>query len=94
MDKYSGDIDDVMFLELKNELKGKMQSVLSEIAAYENELKVYTESKNKEQYRDFIKKRCAFGELTNEIAYNFINFVEVGDKDENGLREVVVHWNF
>lgn len=94
MDKYSGDIDDVMFLELKNELKGKMQSVLSEIAACENELKVYTESKNKEKYRDFIKKRCAFGELTNEIAYNFINFVEVGDKDENGVREVVVHWNF
>ncbi len=94
MDKYSGDIDDVMFLELKNELKGKMQSVLSEIAVYENELKVYTESKNKEKYRDFIKKRCAFAELTNEIAYNFINFVEVGDKDENGVREVVVHWNF
>ena len=94
MDKYSGDIDDVMFLELKNELKGKMQSVLNEIAAYENELKVHTESKNKEKYRDFIKKCCAFAELTNEIAYNFINFVEVGDKDENGVREVVVHWNF
>ena len=94
MDKYSGDIDDVMFLELKNELKGKMQSVLSEIAVCENELKVYTASKNKEKYRDFIKKRCGFSELTNEIAYNFINFVEVGDKDENGVREVVVHWNF
>lgn len=39
------------------------------------------------------KKYSDFDELTTEIVMNFINYIEVGDKDMYGNQDMHIHWN-
>ena len=39
-----------------------------------------------------IKKYGPFAELTNELVYAFIDFIEIGEKNENGCQYMTIYW--
>ena len=41
-----------------------------------------------------MKKYTAFPELTHELVYDVIDYVEVGEKNGKKEQEVIVHWKF
>lgn len=95
MDKYSGELDEVLFLELKADYNRKIKSVqqaleeLDEKARYREEI-----GTSDEKVKELVKKYTDFPELTHELVYDFIDYVEVGEKNEKKEQEVVVHWKF
>ena len=95
MDKYSGDLDEVMFLELKVDYDRKIKSVqqsmeeLAEKIRYREEIGI-----SEEKVMELVKKYTVFSELTHELVFDFIDYVEVGEKNEKREQEVFVHWKF
>lgn len=49
---------------------------------------------SEERVRELVRKYTTFSELTNELVYDFIDYVEVGEKNEKKEQEVVAHWKF
>ena len=95
IDKYSGEMDEDMFLRIKEEYSRKIKSINQEIEITEGKLSVYcSNSQISQAAHDILKKYSTFTELTNEMAYDFIDFVEIGEKNEAGEQDVIIHWNF
>lgn len=88
MDKYAGKVDEEMFFQVKEGFDRKMKNVCEEIKSLE------------EKPADFCSREGRgaisgmFAELTNEIVNDFIDYIEVGEKNECQEQEVIVHWNF
>jgi hypothetical protein len=40
-----------------------------------------------------VKKYVDFEELTSEIVADFIDYIDVGEKDMYGNQDVYIHWN-
>ena len=88
-------MDEDMFLRIKEEYSRKIKSINQEIEITEGKLSVYcSNSQISQAAHDILKKYSTFTELTNEMAYDFIDFVEIGEKNEAGEQDVIIHWNF
>lgn len=95
MDRYYDDLDEVMFLELKTDYNKKIKTVQQSLEELEDKLKLREEvGSSEERVRALVRKYTTFSELTNELVYDFIDYVEVGEKNEKKEQEVVVHWKF
>lgn len=95
MDKYSGELDEVLFLELKADYNRKIKAVqqamedLADKVRYREEIGL-----SEKRVKELVKKYTTFLELTHELVYDFIDYVEVGEKNEKKEQEVIVHWKF
>lgn len=95
IDKYSGEMDEDMFFRIKEEYSRKIKNINREIGAVEGKLSVFCSTPTTSQAaHDIIKKYATFTELTNEMAFDFIDYVEIGEKDEAGEQEITIHWKF
>lgn len=94
MDKYSGGIEEGMFLQVKEEYGKKTESLRGEIKTLEERLAACRGSGSREAAKDMLKQGVFFAELTNEMANDFIQYVEIGEKNACQEQEVIVHWNF
>jgi len=95
MDKYSGQLDEVLFSELKADYNRKIKAVqqamedLSDKVRYREEI-----GSSEKQAKELVKKYTTFLELTHELVFDFIDYVEVGEKDKKKEQELIVHWKF
>ncbi len=95
MDKYSGNLDESIFIELKNDYERKVKENQKNIEALENKLQMYVIDSNfKENARETIEKYSGFSDLTHELVYDFIDRIEVGEKNDENVQEVSIFWNF
>lgn len=94
MSQYSGEIDEDMFLRIKEEFTRKIRQNDREIKAAEEKLSVCSNSATPQGAYDIVKKHTTFTELTNEMAIDFIDYVEIGEKNKAGGQEIIIHWNF
>ncbi len=95
MDKYSGELDEGMFLELKADYNKRIKSVQRSMEELEEKIRHREETdSSEERAEELIKKHTSFTELTHDMAYDFIDYVEVGEKNERKAQEVIVHWKF
>lgn len=95
MDKYSDEMDEDMFLRIKEEYTRKIKNNSREIEAVEGKLSICCNSSTvSQEIHNIVKKYTTFTELTNEMAVDFIDYVEIGEKNEAGEQEVIIHWNF
>ena len=95
IDQYSADLDENLFLKLKNNDSNNMKTITNTIEILENKFKNSAfDSSYQNKEREIIKKYGAFTELTNEVVYDFIDFIEIGEKNESGEQDIIVHWKF
>ncbi len=94
-DRVSGIVTDQQFRQLKAEFDREYDNVLKEIAALDDKVAILEqEHKEKKSIEELINKYCSFDELTHEMAADFIDYIEVGEKDpETGRQEIRIHWN-
>lgn len=95
MDKYSGELDEVLFLELKADYNRKIKAVQQAMEDLDDKVRYREEiGLSEKRVKELVKKYTTFLELTHELVYDFIDYVEVGEKEEKKEQEVIVHWNF
>ena len=49
---------------------------------------------SEKRVKELVKKYTTFLELTHELVFDFIDYVEVGEKDKKKEQELIVHWKF
>jgi len=93
-DKFKGTLTEESFLIIQAEIDGKMRKNSIDI----EELKKETE-KTEEKIRSGngsrinLEKSIAFKGLTHSIVNDFIDYIEIGEKN-NGIQEINIHWMF
>jgi len=95
-DRVTGIISDEMFFELKNTLELENKSIKEKATKIIQEIDKYKKEQDNPQNADeLINKYYDFSRLTHEMVADFIDYVEVGEKDkETNDQEVIIHWNF
>lgn len=95
MDKYTGEIDEDLFLRMKNDFNKKAKRLDGELALAENKLLQYRgAAEMKDRGKEIVRRYTNFSELTNEITHDFIEYIEIGEKNTKKEQEVLVHWKF
>lgn len=95
VDKVNGKISNEDYNELKQTLKDENSSYIKRLNTLNLE---YSELEKKENNYDnldvLINKYSDFKELTREIVNEFIDYIEIAEKDYDDSQEIVIHWNF
>lgn len=92
-DKLDGIISDKDFALFCNSLCDEEQEITKRIEEISSQiLKCRERIKNTEGQRAVIEKYTHFDKLDRMIADEFIDYIEIGMTDENGIREIHIHW--
>ena len=95
MDKYIGSITEDIFYSLRDNFEKKIKNNKSEIEFIENKIGFIKNNEEKEdKYKKIIEKCTNFEKLTTEMVFDFIDYVEVCEKDKNKNQKVIIHWKF
>jgi predicted ribosome quality control (RQC) complex YloA/Tae2 family protein len=94
MDKVKGVVTETMYMSNQqnfendlNKLKAEHENIKSDIESLQKE------NVTRIDVVAIAKKYAKFEELTNEIVDDFIDYIEIGEKDIYGNRDVEIHWN-
>lgn len=96
LDRVSQKIDDDMFFQLKGDFedelqtaKDKKQKMIADIEKLERTVEA------KADVLEIIQKYTDYSKLTHEIVNDFIEYIEIGERDrETDEQEIIIHWNF
>lgn len=94
MDKVNGIIDQEEFITLSTEIRKDKENVERLVAEKEKELLEFNSKQDiLESKREILKKYINVTELTREMVDNLIDYIEVGQKDqETKKKEIEIHW--
>ena len=71
-----------------------MDKVYSRIGLEEKADALEQEKSKKKDIEELIGKYCCFDKLTYEMVTDFIDYIEVGEKDpDTEKQEIRIHWN-
>jgi site-specific DNA recombinase len=94
MDKVKKIITEDEYITLKETFNNTIDEEQEKFEKLKNELKSFKIfSIEKPDALTFAKKYSDFLELTTEIVMNFIDYIEVGEKDMYGNQDIHIHWN-
>lgn len=96
LDKTKGDISIMDFQSISNTLKMKKADDMKELTTLEKKKQeLYDKLENKSDIKNIIQKFINFKQLDITVIENFIDYIEIGNKDEEtGEQDVVIHWKF
>ena len=92
-DKLDGVISDADYALFRENLQTEEQDLTEQTAVLQQQL---AESRKRLESADtrsaLLEKYTHFDHLDRHIAVEFIDTVEIGEVDENGMREIRIHW--
>lgn len=92
-DKLDGIISDQDFALFRNSLCDEEQEITERIEEAGRQIaECHERIENTEGQRAVIEKYTHFDKLDRMIADEFIDYIEIGMTDENGIREIHIHW--
>lgn len=92
-DKLDGILSDQDYALFRNNLCDEEQEITERIEEVDYQIaKCRERIKNTEGQRAVIEKYTHFNKLDRMIADEFIDYIEIGMTDENGIREIHIHW--
>ncbi len=92
-DKLDGIISDQDFALFRNSLCDEEQEITERIEKAGRQIaECHERIENTEGQRAVIEKYTHFDKLDRMIADEFIDYIEIGMTDENGIREIHIHW--
>lgn len=95
VDKTNQIISQEEYLLLKENLNQQLLESNQNFEKTRKELKdLLLLHESKEKKKDLIRKYADFEALNSEIVNEFIDFIEIGEKDDEKNQEVVIHWRF
>lgn len=94
IDKVKGVVTEAMYISNQHNFENDINKLRREQEKIKNEIEyLQQEAVTKSDAVDMAKKYVNFEELTNEIVNDFINYIEIGEKDLYGNRDIEIHWN-
>lgn len=95
IDKSSGLITESEYIDLKNSINDTITETSHMIEKFKAEIEeLDTSDKNQSKKDDLIHKYADFAKLDHEIVNEFVEYIEVGEKDSENNQEVIIHWRF
>ena len=96
IDKVNDKIDEKEYLDLKQTLQEEKNTYQKRFELLTNQ---YEELQQKKEHTlnvdSLIHKYATFEELTHEIVNEFVDYIEIGEKDiKSDEQEIVIHWRF
>lgn len=94
-DRTNGIVTNDMFLQLKEDFENENQKAKTQIKKISDELeKITQEQESKKSIDELINKYCDFSKLTHEMVADFIDYIEIGERDKKSKeQEIIIHWN-
>ena len=94
-DRAEGILSMEEFVQLKNSMGTDNDSTNRRIKELSESLLEMEKRKSKSQDIEvLLKKYCDFSVLTHEMVADFIDYIEIFEKDEFKNQEIRIHWNF
>lgn len=95
-DRVSEIISYDMFCQLKDEFDTELCRLNERRKKLVEELEFYDmEKKSQKSTSEIVKRYTDYSRLTHAIVNDFIDYIEIGEKDkETGRQEIIIHWNF
>ena len=92
-DKLDGIISDEDYSLFRQSLNDEEQQLSELIAEVKQKIsECHKRQENAAEQKLLIEKHTRFDKLDCTIADEFIDYIEIGIKDENGSREIHIHW--
>ena len=92
-DKLDSIISDDDYALFREKLSSEEQELSAQITDITEQIeKCRSRQESSESRRSLVEKYTRFDKLDRSIADEFIELVEVGMPDENGIREIHIHW--
>lgn len=96
LDRVNKKIDDDMFFQLKGDFENELQNfkerrteILTDISQIETHLN------SQKDVMKIVKQYNNYSVLTHEMVNDFIDYIEIGEKNRvTDQQEIVIHWNF
>ena len=94
-DRVQGNISQEQFLNLKGRFDQECDNVEKTVMELEEKADALEQEKSKKKdIEELIGKYCCFDKLTYEMVTDFIDYIEVGEKDpDTEKQEIRIHWN-
>jgi DNA invertase Pin-like site-specific DNA recombinase len=95
IDKSNDVISESEYQELKSSLDKERDENATQYRLLNREIDTLTEESNYgERAEGLVSKYTDFDVLNHEIINEFVEYIEVGEKDQKGNQEVLIHWRF
>lgn len=94
-DRVKGIITEEQFVKLKQEIDADYEKTVEVLSTMqEKALELENESHKRKSIEELVEKYCSVTELTYEMITDFIDYIEVGEKDpDTNKQEIKIHWN-
>ena len=95
-DRVNNQITEEMFFNLKEGFEEKLHLLKEKKKQTELETeKLIQQSNSKRDIRKLVRTHMDYSELTHEIVNDFIDYIEIGEKNkETEEQDIIIHWNF
>lgn len=95
IDKSNGTIMEMEYSELKAALDQEKEEADSQYQSLWEQISILEDENNDQERKDgLVQKYAEFDSLNHEILNEFVDFIEVGERDKNNDQEVIIHWRF
>lgn len=93
-DRLKGILAEDMFFQLKEDFEHDHSNSIREICRLTEEIKkIETSSDSDEEMEKLVYQYCNYKKLTHELVFDFVDSIEIGEKDPDGDQEIVIYWN-
>ena len=95
-DRIKNNISENMFFQLKNDFESEAEGLEKKRAEIQKKIEHIKEKTEFEKnLKGAVGKYADFSKLTYEIVNDFIDYIEIGEKNkETKEQEIIIHWNF
>lgn len=96
LDRVTEKIDSEMFFQLKSKFEDDLQQLINTKHEMERNVEIIERNvTNRNDIYQIVKEHTNYKTLTHEIVNDFVDYIEIGKKDEESEeQEIVIHWNF
>lgn len=96
---YEDKLDDIItrdqYILFSEKYNNEIKKLNSECEVLQSKIiKLQSEDDKKSDYKETVKRYSHIEELTRDVVEEFIDCIFVGEKEENGERDIIINWNF
>lgn len=94
IDRANQVLSEEEYMDLKGNLTQLAESLNERVKKLEAEIQVLALKKKHENWEDLIPGVVDFEKLDHELINEFVEYIEVGEKDSEKNQEIIIHWRF
>ena len=95
VDKVNNRISHAQFYDLNDKFLKEKEGLMKRKKNIEREMiDIKNRLENAETWIEVIEKYKHFKKLNHAIVNTMIDYIEIGEKDDNNKKKIIIHWNF